>query len=158
MVGQATKSEAHAKGLLHRTVISEVIDSQEQFLLVRQAPHKQDFGQLVSPMGGHVMSGETEEDALKRETLEELGIKEFEFKLKGKIIYKRDVKDHVENHYFIVFEIYSDQEPVLDEESVEYVRYSKDELKRELSQNPQNFGAAFLFLTKNLYPELYSRV
>ena len=66
------KSEAHEKGLLHRTVIAEIKDNQGRWLLVRQASHKQDAGQFVSPVGGHVKSGETAEEALKREVLEEV--------------------------------------------------------------------------------------
>lgn len=72
-IGVATKREAHAQGLLHKTVISEVVDSSGRWLLVKQASHKQDAGQYVSPVGGHVASGETNEQALRREVSEEIG-------------------------------------------------------------------------------------
>ena len=61
IVRQATKIEAHAKGLLHRTVISELINSKGEWVLVKQAADRQDAGQYVSPMGGHVDGGEIEE-------------------------------------------------------------------------------------------------
>ena len=51
---QTSKQDAHDKGLLHRTVISEIRDSKGNWILVRQAKDRQDAGQYVSPVGGHV--------------------------------------------------------------------------------------------------------
>lgn len=51
---QTTKQEAHKKGLLHRTVISEVKDSKGRWILVKQSSDRQDAGQYVSPVGGHI--------------------------------------------------------------------------------------------------------
>ena len=68
------KQEAHRQGLLHKTVISEVIDSSGRWLLVKQSGERQDAGQFVSPVGGHVQAGETEVQALKREAEEEVGL------------------------------------------------------------------------------------
>src|SRR5687767_9284467 len=84
----ATKSEAHQKGLLHRTVIAEVRDSKGNWILVQQSADRQDAGQYVSPVGGHVRAGESDEDALKRETLEEIGLTDFDFVPVGKLIYE----------------------------------------------------------------------
>lgn len=97
VIGKCSKEEAHQKGLLHRTVIAEVINLKGEWLLVQQAGHKQDAGQFVSPVGGHVSAGETEEEALKRETWEEIGLKDFTYKLKGKAIHNRIVNDKKEN-------------------------------------------------------------
>lgn len=151
-----SKTKAHAKGLLHRTVIAEVIDSQGRWILVRQAAHKQDAGQFVSPVGGHIQAGESEIDALKREALEETGLSAFKYKFIGKFIYHRKVIGRDENHYFIVYEIYSDEEIVLNDESVEYKHFTKEELKKALFENPQNFGDAFVVILKNFYPQLLS--
>lgn len=84
VIGKISKQEAHEKGLLHRTVIAEIINSSGEWVLVKQSSYKQDSGQFVSPVGGHVLSGESEDDAIKREAKEEFGIEGFEFKLKGK--------------------------------------------------------------------------
>lgn len=64
---QTSKQEAHEKGLLHQCVIAEVVNKNGEMLLVKQSVTKQEPGKYVSPMGGHVRSGETLDDALKRE-------------------------------------------------------------------------------------------
>lgn len=154
VIGNASKNDAHKKGLLHRTVIAEVIDKTGRMLLVKQSSSRQDAGQFVSPVGGHVSSGETNDEALKREAMEELGISDFTFKLVGKAIFSRDVLGRHENHFYIVYEIYSDAEPVLNHESESFVRFSKTHLKKRIHEAPEEFGAAWHFVVKNFYPEL----
>lgn len=151
VIGTAYKQECHEKGLLHRTIIAQVIGSDGNWTLVRQASDRQDAGQLVSPVGGHIKAGESEEDALKRETLEEVGITEFQYKFVDKIIFNREVIGRKENHYFILYEIYSDQKLVLNHESVSFEKFSKKQLLEELSQNPNKFGNAFHFVMKEVY-------
>jgi 8-oxo-dGTP pyrophosphatase MutT (NUDIX family) len=151
---QAPKQEAHEKGLLHKTVIAEIINSKGWMILSKQNSDRQDAGQYVSPVGGHVSAGETDEEALKREAMEEAGIKNFSFKYKGKAIYQRHVIGRNENHYFVVYEIFTDEPIVLNHESVSYQSFSPDALKRALKKNPDMFGAAFHFVLKTFYPEL----
>jgi isopentenyl-diphosphate delta-isomerase len=148
------KREAHEKGLLHRTVISEIKDSQGRWVMVKQAPDKQDAGQYVSPVGGHVAAGETEDGALKREAMEECGLGDFKFRFIGKEIYNRNVLNRQENHYFIQYEIYSDAKVVLNEESVSYKLFTEQEMKDVLKNTPEIFGAAFHFVVRTFYPDL----
>ena len=150
---QTTKSEAHQKGLLHRTVISEVIDSKGRWLLFIPSDHKQDTGQYVSPIGGHVKSGESIGEALKREAFEETGLKDFKFKYIGKDIYNRFVIGHQENHFFIVYEIYSDQKPVLSDETKDYRYFTPKEINELMRSKPKVFGGAFHFVYRYIYKE-----
>ncbi|MBS3051282.1 MAG: NUDIX domain-containing protein [Candidatus Aenigmarchaeota archaeon] len=148
------KSDAHEKGLLHRTVITEIKDSEGKWLLVRQASDKQDAGQFVSPVGGHVKSGETEEEALKREVLEEVGLSGFKFKYIGRTIFNRVVRGRKENHFFIMYETYSDSDVMLNHESVEWRKFTDEELRMELKNNPAMFGDAFHAVVKAFFPWL----
>ena len=150
-----TKAKAHEKGLLHPTIIAEVINTKGEWLLVKQASHKQDAGRYVSPVGGHVKSGELEVDALKREVLEEVGLKDFKYKRVGQHIYNRKVLGKIENHYFIIYEIYSNGKVTLNDESVDYQRFSIKKIKKTLKDNPEFFGKAF-YQIKVLYPSLFS--
>lgn len=151
---QVTKQQAHQKGLLHRTVISEIRDSQGNWILMKQASDRQDAGKYVSPVGGHVRAGETEDEALIREALEEAGLEDFTFKLIGKVIFNRFVIGRQENHYFILYEIYSDKKIILNHESESYRVFSEEELKEELDKNPGIFGEAFHFVVKTFYSGL----
>ncbi|MDO8610685.1 MAG: NUDIX domain-containing protein [bacterium] len=155
IIGKMDKIESHKKGLLHRTVIAEVINSKGQWLLVQQTPHKQEPGKYVSPMGGHVQSGESKELALKRELEEELNIKHFTFKLKGKFIYNVPILKHIENHYFIVYEVYTDDTIVLSDESCNARWFTKKELQDEVKNYPEKFGKSFYAVFNHLYKDLF---
>jgi len=148
------KTEAHEKGLLHRTVIAEVRDTQGRYVLVRQAADRQDPGQYVSPVGGHVRTAESNDDAMKREAMEEIGIEGFEYHPKGKFIFNRFVKGRQENHFFIVYEITNAGKLKLGSESVSYKAFTKEELKMELSSNRKDFGIGYIRIVENFYPEL----
>jgi isopentenyl-diphosphate delta-isomerase len=154
VLSQINKSEAHQKGLLHRTIIAEIIDSEGRMTLVNQAADRQDAGQYVSPVGGHAKAGETEEETLKREAFEETGLKDFKHKRIGQVIYNRNVLGRQENHYFILYEIYSDGPIILNEESVAHKAFTKEELRDEIKKHPEQFGGAFFVILQNFYPQL----
>lgn len=151
---QISKKEAHEKGLLHKCVIAEVINSKGEMMLIKPPSHKQDAGQYVSPVGGHVSAGESNEDAMKREVMEEIGMKNFTHKFKGKGIFNRFVLNRYENHYFLLYEIYTDEAPRLGDEAEAYKWFTKEELRKELKKNAKDFGDAFMFILPNFYPEL----
>src|SRR5689334_6410728 len=56
---QAAKTEAHKHGWLHKTVIG-YLKYGDDWALVCQAADRQDAGQLVAPVGGHVQAGESD--------------------------------------------------------------------------------------------------
>ncbi len=150
-----SKKEAHEKGLLHTCVITEVINSRGEWLMVKPIVGRQDAGQYISPVGGHVSSGETELEAIKRETSEEIGLTgDYRYKFVGKKILNRFVVGRQENHFLSVYKMFSDQEPVLGEEDESYKYFTEEELKRELKQNPKSFGDAFHFVVKEFFPNL----
>lgn len=149
-----SKPKAHQLGLLHRTVIGEVKNSKGEWLLVKQASDRQDAGQYVSPVGGHVRTGESEDEALQREAYEEMGLKDFEYHLVGKAIFSREVLGRKENHYFILYEIISDDRPTLNHESVGVKAFTRTDLKKLIKNKPKMFGDAFYFILKNFYNEL----
>jgi 8-oxo-dGTP pyrophosphatase MutT (NUDIX family) len=161
VIYQILKSEAHKKGLLHRTILAEMINSKGKWLLVKQAGDRQDKGQFVSPVGGHIRSGETEIEALKRETFEEVGITGFSYKYIGRHIWNRFVKKtglsdgRQENHYFILYEIYWDGEIKLNAESVDYKWFNKADLIKLTLEKSVILGDAWYFAAPTFYPQLY---
>ena len=152
----ASKKNAHKEGWLHKCVIGQVIDSNGRWLFVKQASDRQDAGQYVSPMGGHVSVGEKEEDALKREVLEELGIKDFKYEFIGKGIYNREVIGRKENHFFLYYRVFSDASPTISQEAESFKYFTESEIKKALKDSPEIFGDAFHYLVKNNFiPHLY---
>ncbi|OGI67873.1 hypothetical protein A2738_03260 [Candidatus Nomurabacteria bacterium RIFCSPHIGHO2_01_FULL_42_15] len=150
----APKKDAHIEGLLHKAVIANVIDSQGRYLLTKPSKGRQDASQYVFPAGGHVSAGEGEDDALKREVFEELGLKDFKFEFVGRAIFNREVIGRKENHFFNLYKVFSDQEPNIGHEHEDYKYFSETELRKELKENPENFGGAFHFVVNNFFPNL----
>ena len=156
IVAKATKEEAHKQGLLHRTVVALVIGTDQRWTLIRQSSDRQDAGKFACPIGGHVEAGETEEQALRREANEEYGLTaDFEHRLVGKAVFYREVLSRKENHYYIFYEIYTDQEPVLNEESVSFKKFSKEDLRAKLIGNPDQIGDGLKFVLKTFYKNLF---
>ncbi|MFZ2199828.1 MAG: NUDIX hydrolase [Microgenomates group bacterium] len=156
VVGTIGKSIAHKDGILHRIVIGELVNSKGEYCFVKQASDRQDPGQFVSPIGGHVGAGESGDDALIRECQEECGFTPDNFDLIGKTLYSREVIGRKENHLFLVYVIRADQDLTLNHESVEYKWFSVADIQRILQTNPNYFGAAWHHVFKNIFPTVYS--
>ena len=75
VIGQATRGEVHAKGLLHRSVHIWVFNSQKDLYLQKRAMTKDENpGYWDSSAAGHLNAGEGYRDSAERELMEELGI------------------------------------------------------------------------------------
>jgi 8-oxo-dGTP pyrophosphatase MutT (NUDIX family) len=163
VLSQTDKSEAHAKGLLHRTILAEIKNAKGEWLLVKQAGDRQDAGQYVSPIGGHIKAGESEVDALKREAFEEVGITGFANIYKGRQIWNRFVRHaglptgRQENHFFFLYEITWNGEIKLNEESVEFRWFPLAELVKLTHNKSVELGDAWYFAAKTFYPEIFNQ-
>ncbi len=149
-----SKKAAHEKGLLHKCVIAELIDSEGNWTMVRPAADRQDAGQFVSPVGGHVSAGETEEQAFIRETEEETGITPKNFKYIGRAIFNREVLGRKENHMFVVYEVFTDDVPTLSHEGVEFKKFTLQEIIRLYREDSPELGDAFKFMLRTTYSSL----
>jgi 8-oxo-dGTP pyrophosphatase MutT (NUDIX family) len=148
---QVAKSHAHTEGLLHKTVIG-YLRYGYHWALVRQADDRQDAGQLVTPVGGHVSAGESEIDALLREVEEEVGAKNITHKRVGSARFHRQTRGRDENHLFVVFEFWTDDPIVLNEEAVSMHTFSDDDLRQALRDKPADFGDGYYFVLEKFYP------
>ena len=155
VIGTIGKSVAHKDGILHRIAIGELINDKGEYCLVQQAADRQDPGQYVSPIGGHVGAGESADDALIRECQEECGFTPENFKYIGSTIYSREVIGRKENHLFLVYQIPFSGNPMLNHESVGYKWFSIADIQQALKTSPGTFGAAWHHVFKNIFPEIY---
>ncbi len=81
--GKVPRSRVHdGSKLLHPVVHMQVIGPNNTILLQKRSPKKQIFPNTWDvAVGGHISTGETLEEALKKEASEELGLKEFSARL-----------------------------------------------------------------------------
>ena len=156
---QALKTDAHEQGSLHKTVIG-CLRYGEDFALVQQAADRQDAGQWVNPVGGHVQAGESNEEALLRECEEEIGTRNIRFAYLGSAQYRRQIIGRDENHLFYVYEIRTTDKIVLGSEAVALQRFTVQELKNLSEQGSDMLGDAYYFVAekfyKNLLPQNYT--
>jgi ADP-ribose pyrophosphatase YjhB (NUDIX family) len=151
---KAPLAEVHQQGLLHRSFLGLIKDAEDRWLLVKQAKGKPEAGKYVSPIGGHVRAGESAEEALKREMLDQFGIKEFEHQFAGKIIYNQIVDGIVERHHFELFEITLHDQKQLELKPLEYRPLSETELVAEVRTHADQFSATIFTVLNNFYPYL----
>jgi isopentenyl-diphosphate delta-isomerase type 1 len=99
VVGQASRGEVHAKGLLHRSVHILVFNSQGELFLQKRALTKDENpGYWDSSAAGHVNAGEEYRMSAERELMEELGISsELQFFMKFSASQKT-LWEHVESY------------------------------------------------------------
>jgi len=95
--GKAPRSVCHSgPGRLHPVVHLHIIDSKDRIFLQKRAMSKEILpGKWDTAVGGHIASGETIEDGLKREAAEELGITAFEARLIGKYVWETDIESEL---------------------------------------------------------------
>lgn len=155
LIGPVSKHAAHQHGWLHRTVLAHVRTAGGDIVLVRQTPDRQDAGQLVCPVGGHIQAGESHLHALHREAHEEIGISTFDARSIGDLIYERHVIGRHENHWFVIFEIIiNPNDIVLGDEADAVMVYSPSEFKAAQRASPHQFGPSLTVVLKAFYPEL----
>ncbi len=114
VVGRCTREEAHSKGKRHRTVMFFVLSPDGKIMVTKRTDNKDFFpGYRSVVMGGHVSSGDTYEEALKREAREEIGTFG-DYKEIGR--FTKDIPEETENVKLYTIEV-----------DPEDVRLSKDE-------------------------------
>ncbi len=104
VIGKATRRECHSGSrLLHPVVHLHVLNKQGHIYLQKRSAHK--FiqpGKWDTAVGGHMDYGETVEEALKRETREELGFTHYEPKHLFSYVYDSGVERELVHTFITV--------------------------------------------------------
>ncbi len=128
-IGQAPRSVCHdgKSKLLHPVIHLHLFNSKGQLYLQKRVMTKDiQPGKWDTSVGGHMDPGEKPEDALTRESNEELGLKDFNPKFLTSYIWESDR----EREYVYSFLTVSDMTPVTDPGEIEEGKYwSLEEIK-----------------------------
>ena len=129
VVGSATREECHAGTfLLHPVVHLHIFNSAgELYLQKRVMTKKIQPGKWDTAVGGHVDYGERIEDALLRETREELGVRDFT----PEFLMRYEFRSQIEAELVYIYKCVYDGDFNLDPSEVDEGRFwSLDEIKK----------------------------
>ena len=145
VIGQATRRSCHAGSMfLHPVVHMHIVNKEGDMLLQQRSLKKKLLpGRWDTAVGGHVAVGEKVEEALKRETREELGIERFRARFLGSYIWETTR----ERELVFTFLCVSHVVPHVENEEVTAVRY----WTRAEIEDPVNHGC----LTPNFLNEYH---
>ncbi len=148
VVDRQRRSFVHKNGLMHRAVHAIVIGNNGKILAQMRSKYK-DRAPLcyTTSSSGHVDYGETYEDALVRETKEELGI---DTELADYIyIGKLDACKQTDMEFVKVYVLRHNGPfvfPPAEIDSLDW--YTKAEIERLMQTNPEKFSGAFVYVYK----------
>ena len=151
-IGEMPKQECHVKGLLHRAFSVFVFNTAGELLLQRRAMTKYHSpGLWTNTCCSHPRKGETTLNAAKRRLMEEMGV-ECELVEITHFTYKADVMcgltEHEIDHVFVGC---TDRKPVIDKSEVDSWKYvSAEFLRKDVSENPQNYTEWFKIILDNV--------
>ena len=152
VTGKAPRTVCHSgPGMLHPVVHLHVVDARDRIFLQKRSVHKKiQPGKWDTAVGGHVASGETIEDALKREADEELGIKGFKAGFLAKYVWETEV----ESELVFMFITRFDKAIVINPDEIDEGRFWKiKKIKESLGKGlfTPNFETEFKILMEQIF-------
>lgn len=134
-ISRALRSVCHngKSKLLHPVVHMHLLNDRGELFLQKRAMTKDLLpGYWDTSVGGHMSPGESPEEALKRETLEELGLKEFICKFIKKYIWESPR----EKELVYSFKGISENYPLINKDEIDDGRFwSIEEIRKNLNKN-----------------------
>jgi len=151
-IGEMEKMEAHRKGELHRAISVLVFNDRDELLLQQRALSKYHTPGLWSnTCCSHPRPGESSLQAASRRLQEEMGFqctleKSFDF------IYRADFPNGLIEHEFDhIFIGRYNEDPGINPEEAEAFRWiSLGDLRKEMTETPENFTIWFRLIMEQL--------
>ena len=155
-IGLMPKLEAHQKAVLHRAFSVFIFNSENELMLQQRASDKYHSPNLwTNTCCSHQRSGESNIQAGTRRLYEEMG---FTTSLKEitSFIYKapfdNGLTEHELDHIMVG---YFNEDPVINSDEVEDWKWMKiEDVKKDISLNPDLYTAWFKIIFKNFYNHL----
>jgi isopentenyldiphosphate isomerase len=134
-ISRAPRSVCHdgRSKLLHPVVHMHLFNSTGELFLQKRAMTKDLLpGYWDTSVGGHLSPGESVEEALKRESFEELGLRKFNFQIIRKYIWESPR----ERELVYSFTGIAEDPPVINKDEIDEGRYwSLEEIRKSLEKN-----------------------
>jgi isopentenyl-diphosphate delta-isomerase len=158
-IGLMPKLEAHQKAVLHRAFSVFIFNSENELMLQKRASNKYHSPNLwTNTCCSHQRSGESNIQAGTRRLYEEMGfttplneITSFIYKAP----FDNGLTEHELDHIMVGY--YND-DPVINSDEVEDWKWMKiEDVKNDISLNPDLYTAWFKIIFKNFYNHLNNR-
>jgi len=149
VIGQASRADVHARGLMHRAAHVLLFNSRgEVFLQKRSLTKDKSPGLWDSSASGHVDSGEEYDACAVREVREELGLTPTQ---PPQRLFKLSAGDETDQEHVWVYEGKAEGPFALNADEIECGEWvAPQEVTRRLAERPQEFSSAFAFLWRTL--------
>jgi len=149
VIGQAPRSEVHARKLLHRAVHVLVFNARGQVFLQKRSMLKDTAkGKWDSSASGHVDSGEDYDPCAVREVREEIGL---QLSAPPERILRLEACADTGQEFVWVYRCASEGPFTLHPEEIERGDwFTPEEITRWVTENPREFARAFVLIWKTL--------
>jgi isopentenyl-diphosphate delta-isomerase len=158
-IGLMPKLEAHQKAVLHRAFSVFIFNSENELMLQKRASNKYHSPNLwTNTCCSHQRSGESNIQAGTRRLYEEMGFTTTLNEITS-FIYKapfdNGLTEHELDHIMVG---YYNEDPVINSDEVEDWKWMKiEDVKNDISLNPDLYTAWFKIIFKNFYNHLNNR-
>jgi isopentenyl-diphosphate delta-isomerase type 1 len=144
---QATREEAHEKGLWHRVAHIWIVNSKGEVLIQKRSPQKDSYPNMWSmSCEGHISAGQEPIQGALRELKEELDLDLEQKQLSLAFAYKRSARhsdSFIGNHFIDVYAIKKDidlSDLTIQEEEISEVKWIKiDDYANSVKNNDPTF-------------------
>lgn len=137
------RTETHDKNLWHYHVSAWIMNYEGKILLQQRALTKKKNPGVWSKTGGHVNSGESCNQAIKREVFEEIGLKIIEEEINNIEFFKStNPSEHYFSYGYLFYTDLKENEFVLQKEEVNAVKYYSIEELEEIRKS-NNYDYSF---------------
>jgi isopentenyl-diphosphate delta-isomerase type 1 len=138
VLGKMTRAEAHSgSGKIHRAAIAFIFDLENNHVLLQQRTLTKDMcpGYWGDSVGGHVTYGQSYDQAIVRETEEELGLKQLKLTFHSKHLF--DLSNEREYYAIYTSHIPKNSKIHFDRDEIQQVKWLRlGEMKQFLTREP----------------------
>lgn len=143
VIGTEFRGEVHKKRLMHRAAHVFLFNKRGKIYIQLRSANKDNHpGKLDSSAAGHVDPGESYHQAAARELAEEIGIRADVAE-----VLRLPASEITDNEHTVLFEAFTDSEPVPNGDEIEWARFmTKEEVTRLIEESPESFVPGFTLL------------